>query len=452
MENTDQLLKMIYASPTIDGDIALWENMLKKKKVQELVNSGVHKRAITRLKNGGMQTYVTDPDTGKRKAIQGRSEEAFYNSLYEFYFGSRSRIRMCDLYDEWKQTQMEYNLSPRTIRRYDNSYETYLKGTVIDTTPMCRISSRQCSDFFNKMISKYNLTLKQYCNIVVIPNKMFQYAIEKEIIRESPMDKVQINTRACRNKTNLKTSDRIYFADEKKAFLSELQHQINKEEIVDYYAIALIWKLGLRIGELVALKWSDIDEQAMEIHIQRMESRDINNKPCIVEHCKGNSPYADRRLPLSDYEMRLFDRVRDYNRDHDYSSEYIFNGYNYKTCRNERRTIKNIYSSIRRICRNAGIPVKSAHDIRRTVASDLFANGETLESIRDLLGHSDIRTTSEYIVDTRAIEERGKRRQRILGANDLILSNEPSDVPMDESKIISISVSHCKSNRMTANP
>lgn len=77
MENTDQLLKMIYASPTIDGDIALWENMLKKKKVQELVNSGVHKRAITRLKNGGMQTYVTDPDTGKRKAIQGRSEEAF---------------------------------------------------------------------------------------------------------------------------------------------------------------------------------------------------------------------------------------------------------------------------------------------------------------------------------------------------------------------------------------
>ena len=90
----------------------------------------------------------------------------------------------------------------------------------------------------------------------------------------------------------------------------------------------------------------------------------------------------------------------------------------------------------------------------RTVISvnELLDHGETLESIRDLLGHSDIRTTSEYIVDTRAIEERGKRRQRILGANDQILSNEPSDVPMDESKIISISVSHCKSNRMTANP
>ena len=90
----------------------------------------------------------------------------------------------------------------------------------------------------------------------------------------------------------------------------------------------------------------------------------------------------------------------------------------------------------------------------RTVISvnELLDHGETLESIRDLLGHSDIRTTSEYIVDTRAIEERGKRRQRILGANDLILSNEPSDVHMDESKIISISVSHCKSNRMTANP
>ena len=75
-------------------------------------------------------------------------------------------------------------------------------------------------------------------------------------------------------------------------------------------------------------------------------------------------------------------------------------------------------SSIRRICRRAGLPQKSAHDIRRSVASKLFANGETLESTRKLLGHSDIRTTSEYIVDLSGAEDRSNRIHAIL-AQDL---------------------------------
>ena len=62
------------------------------------------------------------------------------------------------------------------------------------------------------------------------------------------------------------------------------------------------------------------------------------------------------------------------------------------------------------ICRKAEIlPEKSAHDIRRTVASTLFANGETLEAVRDFLGYSDIRTTCDYIVDMRGNEEKSKR-------------------------------------------
>ena len=443
MEKTDQLLQMINASPKIDSDIALLEKMIKKTKVRELINSGRHKYAVTTLKSGVMQTYVIDPVTGKRKGIQGRTEAALYNALYEFYYGDIKRIRMCDLFEDWLKDREEYNLSPRTIRRYTNSYETYLKGTELDITPISKITSKQCSDFFNKLIRDNNLTIKQYCNVVVIPNKLFRFAVSKEIITESPMEKAVINTRACRNKPNLKTSERIYYTDEKNAFLAELRNMISQDELSDYYAIALIWKLALRIGEIVALKWTDIDYQAMELHIQRMESRDRNNKPCIVEHCKGNSPYAERRLPLSDYELEILEHVREFNYDNGYHSEYIFMGYNYKTEKVERRTIKNIDSSIRRICKKACIPEKSAHDIRRTVASELFKSGETLESIRALLGHADIKTTAEYIVDIRTNTERGARLHKILESNE-ILENE-------EAKVVDISLHKCKSRSRSAN-
>ena len=48
--------------------------------------------------------------------------------------------------------------------------------------------------------------------------------------------------------------------------------------------VFLLFKLGLRIGEAVALKWSDIDWESREIHIHRMESRveDENGKLQVV--------------------------------------------------------------------------------------------------------------------------------------------------------------------------
>lgn len=69
------------------------------------------------------------------------------------------------------------------------------------------------------------------------------------------------------------------------------------------YVIFLLFKLGLRIGEAVALKWSDIDWETREIHIHRMESRveDENGrlKVAICEYTKKKSPADDRYLPLN---------------------------------------------------------------------------------------------------------------------------------------------------------
>lgn len=65
-------------------------------------------------------------------------------------------------------------------------------------------------------------------------------------------------------------------------------------------------------------------------------------------------------------------------------------------------------NTLRELCKEAGIPEKSFHDIRRTVASELFANGRTLEEIRKFLGHKDITTTQGYIYSLDKDSEYGK--------------------------------------------
>lgn len=93
--------------------------------------------------------------------------------------------------------------------------------------------------------------------------------------------------------------------------------------------VFLLFKLGLRIGEAVALKWSDIDWESREIHIHRMESRveDENGKiqVVVVEYTKKKSSAGDRYLPLSDYEINLFQTVKRMNEEAGYSDDdFIF--------------------------------------------------------------------------------------------------------------------------------
>ena len=89
--------------------------------------------------------------------------------------------------------------------------------------------------------------------------------------------------------------------------------------------------------------------------------------------------------------------------------DYLFLGE-----KGERIHIRAVDNRIRKLCLRAGIdPVKSAHDIRRTVATRLYRNTHDIELVRKFLGHSDVLTTWGYIVDIDAEEE---DRMRVVDA------------------------------------
>ncbi len=80
-----------------------------------------------------------------------------------------------------------------------------------------------------------------------------------------------------------------------------------------------------------------------------------------------------------------------------------------------RTTIRAIDNLIRKACNMAGIETKSAHDIRRTVASEMFNQGIPVEIIRNYLGHSDIKTTYGYILNNNGKEETSRMILNALG-------------------------------------
>jgi len=202
------------------------------------------------------------------------------------------------------------------------------------------------------------------------------------------------------------SQSRIYLPNEVVAMQQEIDTEM---ENIPYnstaLAIRLLFLTGIRIGEAVALRASDIDFVNRTVHIQRMEQ---NGE--IVNHTKKKSETGNRVIPLGQAGIDVINQILELNRAYGFQDEdFLFLGE-----KGTRIHIRALDNRIRKLCRRAGIlPEKSAHDIRRTVATTLYRKTHDIELVRQFLGHSDVKTTWGYIV---LVDEEEEDRRRVVEA------------------------------------
>jgi integrase len=147
-----------------------------------------------------------------------------------------------------------------------------------------------------------------------------------------------------------------------------------------FLAVKLNFLLGLRVGELVALKWEDYSEN--HLHIVREEVRNqITNHYEVVEHTKTN---RDRFVVLVPKATDILKKI-------DSQDDFIF------MRDGNRITSRQVACVLEKYAERQGLSTKSTHKMRKTFASNLNSNGVPLDCIRELLGHSNLNTTLGYI-------------------------------------------------------
>lgn len=134
--------------------------------------------------------------------------------------------------------------------------------------------------------------------------------------------------------------------------------------------LSLAYGCGLRISEIVNLKWIDIDTERYIIHLK---------------HAKWNK---DRIVILPQSSIALLDT-------HHYASwvsPYVF--YSNQWWNITTRTAQQIFAQA---CKKAWIIKKvSFHSLRHSFATHLLEQGTDIRYVQTLLGHSNIRTTQIY--------------------------------------------------------
>jgi integrase len=159
----------------------------------------------------------------------------------------------------------------------------------------------------------------------------------------------------------------------------ELEHF---EDDRDSEAIRVAAYSGLRLGELLALPWRDVDWTGSALTISRSLSSGV----------EGTTKTGHvRRVPMADQAAAALDRLSQ-RQDFVSPDDYVF-------CNALGRPLDG--SALRRRYKRArdaaGLRPLRWHDLRHTFGSLLVAGGVDLVSIKDAMGHSQLTTTSRYL-------------------------------------------------------
>lgn len=351
------------------------------------------------------QTHFVD-ERGNRKRVKSVSEERLFAKLYRLYF-DKTQYTLEHVFDKREEKRRLIGLSPRTILRERQRFNKYVQNTKIAKCQINQITDTMIETAIYQTIKQYKLNPKELSSLLGIYYGCFRFAVKEKIATTNIMNTVDININVCSPSNVYTKEQRVYLLPEQQKILKESQKEFESNNIVTPLAVQLEFKLGLRIGELVALKFSDVSDHT--IHIQRMETKDDNDKPIVVNYLKKKSTQSNRQLPIGQYELDIIEQIKQFNERNNYhDNDYMF--------LNQRGRIhsKAVDYCIRKLCSNIGIEPKSCHDIRRTVASTLHMNHVPIEIIKNYMGHSDEKTTWGYIYDTQTQQESNDMIQKAL--------------------------------------
>lgn len=319
----------------------------------------------------GSYTY-----NGKRKSVYGKTRtevkdklnKALVNIVDNKYV-DKSNYTLMDMINFYNNDDFKANLISEVafLRRTETA--NIIKKMNIANLPIQKITATQINEELLNICNYSNSTITKIYGML---KSAYNKAIIMQILITSPFATKGLIIKPKSNKEDKKID--ALTLDEQKLFIKELEKDYDEYSDIFYIAIYT----GMRIGEILALKSSDIYNNI--IHIQRTITKDINGK---IKVGTATKTYAGtREIPITNLIYNII--KKNINKDN-----YIFllsNGgfINPST----------INSHFKRLCKNANITKNvNTHMLRHTYATRCIESGMNATVLSKLLGHADIETT-----------------------------------------------------------
>lgn len=279
---------------------------------------------------------------------------------------------------EWTYTHLlvnKYNkVSAGTFEGYMTIYNNNIKHSKIGKMQLKDVSPIDVQNFLNEYDNLAHSTIKKYYLVLL---QAFDSAVNNRLIATNPVKGAIIP-----NKDKDPKEIEILSRDQQRAYIKALEGELHG----NLYLTALF--TGMRIGEILALTWKDIDFTkrtiAINQSVRRVRTYASDGTPSDSKTLTTPPKRKSyRTIPLPTF---LYDRLEPLKPND--LNKYVFG-----TTTGNVQSARNVRKYHDRICTNAGLPNFGLHTLRHTYVTRLIEAGESPKTIQDLVGHKDIQTT-----------------------------------------------------------
>ena len=397
---------------------------MAKNKVVNKTRRANNEGSICKRKDGRWVGYVSvgfDEDgKPKRKYVYGDNQTDVAKKLSEI--SGRIKSNSYELVEtknfeelmlEWLLTFKKSGVSPRTFEGNIRNFKLHI-APIIGKMKVYEIDTYTVQSLINKMIEdEYSVdTIKKNKHLI---SQFFDYAIDNKWVQTNPVARIKIS----------KKDRKVYDEDENyKALPPEIRDKfiaaLNEDEanFIKPLCFCMMFA-GLRIGEVIALKWKNFDEQNKTLKIERSITQvpkfdsngNIISRVTVVGDTKTTC--SVREIPITDIVVQTLKEWRTKQFERQQTNKEVTANLIAPTSfifANDDGSVRT-YSGTRQIFdrfkRRNGLDKCGIHfhSLRHTFSNMLFEMNENPKVIQQLRGHKDVKTTitvynsvnSEYV-------------------------------------------------------
>ncbi|MBQ9140511.1 MAG: site-specific integrase [Lachnospiraceae bacterium] len=310
-------------------------------------------------------------------------------------------ITFLEAYREWFKMKMTF-VKKQSLDRMECTYNRHYSGTDIENKYISKITDTDIITYLMRCCLCSAMTYRELGRIMQIIKGVLTYM--RDIDRGgSPLhdwEKIKRNLPLEKLESGFKQEYAVSRADTEKLLHDVLVNKIYYQKHSASLCLCLNFYLGLRIGELAALSFSDFDLDKNVVRITKTESKFYNRDEDgsrlgtmvyrVVDSTK--TVYSVREIPLMPEALYIFEEIKKHHALKHYNSPYLaYDG-------NQTVLIRSLDRTLRRLIQLCELRRFSSHDIRKTFATILHHNGVPTRVISDLMGHSEIGTTENCYI------------------------------------------------------
>ena len=292
--------------------------------------------------------------------------------------------------------------------RSDYDWKRFYENDSIIDRPIVEFTTLELKNWARGKIISEKLTKKVYYNMAVIIRQSLEYLVERGELTSNPFSAFKINP-SLFTPVEEKEAEYEVFSEEEEQQIKDyaLQDFERNTELTTALAVVLNFSLGLRVGELVALKWKDL--KGSYLHIRRMEQKQYEQSTegkwhydiDVVEHTKSDAGY--RTIYVVSSALEVFEKIKNANLKRGFPcgvEDYIF------IYRCKRITSQAIDKKYTRYCKDLGFVKKGNHKTRKTCLTKIADNPNiNLKDAMQFGGHRDVQTYIKHYCFSRYSDE-----------------------------------------------